>query len=115
MYMMVIYYCQVGGFTPFRKLPEQALWAFGGRFGLLGTVPDCHDPDCLASYSIEEPVGPDDYFTVGKIGKLGKRAARFRVSLQPAKPLFDAPTKPGCCAGLVTTDVLESVKKLGAR
>ena len=59
-------------------------------------------------------LGGARYFTMGKIGKLGKRAPRFGETLKPSKPLFHAPTKADRCAGLVATDVLESVKKLSA-
>ena len=88
---------------------------FERRPGLLRTVPDSHDPDRLSAYSVEKSVRSDDYFTMGEIGELGQRAARFGEALEPAKSLSNAPTKADRCVGLVTTDIFESVEKLSAR
>jgi len=87
-----------------------------GLFGLLRAVPHGYDPNRLAAYAVEEPVGSDDDLTDGgDRGNSGSERPDSGYVFEAAKHLFDAATKLQCCAGFVTTDIFEGGEKLGAR
>jgi len=76
-------------------------------------MPDCDNPHGLPADPVEESVRANDYLAVGKVGKLGKPAARLRKLLQSAQPAFDPLTKAARRAGVVATNELECIKELG--
>ena len=83
-------------------------------FRQLRAVPRCDDPHGRTLDSVEEPVGPDDDLAIGQIRKLRDDATGFGKLLQPAQGVVGSLPERRCGLGVLTSDICESRKKLGA-
>src|SRR5208337_1017686 len=94
-----------------REATARALWAL--RFvGYLGTVPESDDPYLVFTNAIEEPVGLDVDFAVGKLRKLHDDRTRLGETREPPQRFCRLLLEPPARGAVVSPDRFDSGKKL---
>src|SRR5271157_3299707 len=91
-----------------------ALWAL--RFvGYLSTVPESDDPYLVFTNAIEEPVGLDIDFAVGKLRKLHDDRTRLGETREPLERFCRLLLEPPGRGAIVSPDRFDSGEKLHPR
>jgi hypothetical protein len=75
-------------------------------------MPDCDHPNRRTADTVEEAVGGDDDFAVGKIREFRKSATRFGEPLEPTQDGLRPLLEPAGSSWILTKDVRDDVEEL---
>ena len=97
-----------------REATAWALWALG-FVGYLSTVPESDDPHLFFPNAMEEPVGLDVEFAVGKFRKLHDDRTRLGETREPLEGFCRLLVEPPGRGAIVSPDRFDSGEKLDPR